>query len=86
VIRLLASLFVLATLGLLGLPADNKKSPELENRIKHASDLLRTGEVRRAASEFRKLLDLSVEKRNEYYAARSRLGLSACFLVTHQYK
>ena len=29
VIRLLASFFVLATLGL---PADNKKSPELENR------------------------------------------------------
>jgi CHAT domain-containing protein len=83
VIRLLASLFFLATLGL---PADNKKSPELENRIKHASDLLRTGEIRRAAAEFRKLLDLSIEQQNDYYAARSRLGLSACFLVTHQYK
>lgn len=78
--------FLIAVLICSANSAEVKKLAELDRRIKNASDLLRTGEIRKAAAEFQQLLKISADRKNEYYAARSQVGLAACFLVTHQYK
>jgi CHAT domain-containing protein len=64
----------------------SKKLPDFEKSIKSASNLLRAGEYRGSEAAFQRLLDVSEQRRNDYYAARSRIGLAACQFMIHNYK
>lgn len=68
------------------LAAAKEQSPGSEKAITEASKLLRAGQVRKAEAGFLELLKTALEKGDDYYAARSRIGLSACYVVTHDYR
>lgn len=71
---------------LLAFESIDRKSPEFEKSIKLASDLLRAGEYRKAEASFQNLLTLSEQKRNDYYVARSRIGLAASQFMIQNYQ
>jgi tetratricopeptide (TPR) repeat protein len=55
-------------------------------RIKQASDLLRSGDARKAAADFRSILHASQKSGDRRSAARASVGLAASQVVTHEYK
>ena len=63
-----------------------KKSPQYEAPLTRASDLLRSSEARSAESVFTESLNDALARQDEYYAARARVGLAGCYLLTHDYK
>ena len=78
-------IFVVALL-LIAFPSAGQKLPEFEKLLVDASNLLRQGEYRKSQTEFARLLRSSQQMQNDYYAARSRIGLSASQLGIHDYK
>ena len=79
---------VLLTGALLCFIAHPANTTKIDNQkiLTRASDLLRAGEVRQAAAAFRAFLKSSLNRHDEHSAAQARVGLAACFLVTHDYK
>ena len=79
---------VLLTGALLSFIAHPANTTRVDNQkiLTGASDLLRAGEVRQAAAAFRAFLKSSLNRHDEHSAAQARVGLAACFLVTHDYK
>src|SRR5688572_197273 len=71
---------------LLAFQSESKKISDFEQSIKNASDLLRAGEYRKSEAAFRSLLDKAQQKQNDYYVARSRIGLAACQVMIHNYR
>jgi tetratricopeptide (TPR) repeat protein len=58
----------------------------LDHRIKQASDILRSGDARKAAADFRSILEASHKTGDRRSAARASVGLAASQVVTHEYK
>jgi tetratricopeptide (TPR) repeat protein len=62
------------------------KIPAYDAELTRASDLVLSGDPRKAEVIFRELLQSALDEQNEYYAARSQIGLASCYVLTHQYR
>jgi CHAT domain-containing protein/tetratricopeptide (TPR) repeat protein len=65
-------------------PSEKAETPE--TLIKRASDLLRSGESRKAAVSFQEILVSSQKSGDHRSVARASVGLAASYVVTHEYK
>lgn len=83
VIRILCVCF-LALIPIYAIPAD--KTSDFDNELNRGSLLIRAGEIRKAATLFDELLQSALKIQDEYAAARARIGIAACALITHDYK
>jgi CHAT domain-containing protein len=82
----LRQLFFIAALAFCLTANPAKKIPETEKVLESGSIFLRAGEVRKAAAVFRNVLSSALQNRDDYYAARARIGLAGCALITHDYR
>jgi tetratricopeptide (TPR) repeat protein len=57
-----------------------------EQLLKDASDVLRSGEARKAAAMFHSILSAANQQGDLRLAARANVGLAASHVVTHEYK
>jgi CHAT domain-containing protein len=82
----LRQVFLIAALALCLAANNTKKIPETEKTLDSGSVFLRAGEIRKAAAVFRAVLASALRARDDYYAARARIGLAGCALITHDYR